>query len=219
MENLLKKYISQNVQKELLEDVINKLQILKEKTDNLNRLFKNQKMALDLKTIEPFYNFLHAYHKICDMVNQTEFIKELETVSSGNEIEFWNSIFQYFEVSKIAESETVFLREMDFNDFKDLVSYTFNANILHESFLKDYKEWDSEKINITRRTINTFLYHIIDDFLDFDTSIYILDIKFQFSNEKYKYIWELCEKNKMYLMLKNITEQVDHLIYSDTCNR
>lgn len=213
MGDLLIKYISPTVQKELVDDAVKKFQILKEESENLNRFFRTKKMMLDFKTIEPFYDFLYAFHKICDMVDQKEFIKEIENVSSGNEIEFWNSIFQYFEGVKIAETETIFLRNMDIENFKDLVTHTFDTNILRECFLKNYKGWNKEEVNITRRTINTFLYKMVDEFYDFDTAIYILDIKFQFSKEKYQYIWELCEKNKMYLMLKNLTEMVDEILY------
>ena len=213
MENLLVKYISHNIQKDLIDDTLNKLSILKAESDNLNNLIKNEKISFDSKTIKPFYNFLYAYYKICDSVNKTEFITELEKVSSGNEVEFWKSIINFFDRTKIAEAETAFLKEMNILDFKDLISHTFKTNVLYGSFLTNYKNWSQEQVNIARRTINTFLYSMIQHFNDYTTTIYIMDIKFHFEEEKYKYIWELCEKDKIYLMLKNITETLDDLYY------
>lgn len=52
---------------------------------------------------------------------------------------------------------------------------------------------------------------MIDDFKNFEITIYDLNLRFNFDKEKYEYIWNLCEQNKNYLMLKNITEKLNRL--------
>lgn len=213
MENILIKYISKSAQENLINNTIIKLQILKKESNNFNELFKGQKIFLNSKTIEPFYDFIHAYSEIYNMVDKDNFLGEAEQTMSDNEIDFWNSVFRYFDQVKVAREETKFLRELDIDSFKDLVLHTFNMNILHEGFTRNYKEWNKEKIKIVQRTIRTFLSSILDDFNDYETVIYFLDIKFKFNKEKYSFIWELCEQNKTYLMLKNITETLNYLYY------
>jgi len=93
--------------------------------------------------------------------------------------------------------------------FYDLIEYTFNRHILYNNIIKEYKEWDREKIKIVEKTINTFLQCMIIDFNDLDTAIYDLDLRFQFGREKYQFIWNLCEKNKQYLMMKQIINSLN----------
>ncbi len=212
---LLKKYISSDVQEETVKDVIDKIVNLKKVSENLNSLIKETKISLTPKTFHPFYDFLYTYYKIYGSVDKYDFLEELKATAADIEITFWNSIIGYFDFVKIVEEQTSFLREMNTIDFQDLISYTFNNNILHNSIIEPYKKWDIEKINITRRTINTFLSCMINDFDNFDSVIYDLNLRFQFDEEKYKYIWNLCEQNKMYLMIKNITEKLNNLYYAN----
>lgn len=210
MENKLLKYILPDAQKSKIDVVIEKLLLLKKETNNFNDIVKDEKIVLNYKALDLFYNFLYAYKEIYTFVNTGDFLDELDKLDYDNEIIFWKSIIKSFNQIRITNSQTLFLREMNIDVFSDLVEYTFNRHVLYQNIIKEYKEWDREKIKITEKTINTFLQCMIVDFNDLDTALYDLDLRFQFSREKYEFIWNLCEKNKMYLMMKQITE----LLYS-----
>jgi len=209
MENKLLKYITSDAQKDKVDDVIDKLFLLKNVSHNFNDIIENEKIMLDYKTLDLFYDFLYAFKKIYTSVNLENFIDELDEITSDNEITFWKNILKSFNNIKIIEVQTVFLREMNIDKFYDLIEYTFNRHILYNNIIKEYKEWDREKIKIVEKTINTFLQCMIIDFNDLDTAIYDLDLRFQFGREKYQFIWNLCEKNKQYLMMKQIINSLN----------
>lgn len=214
-QQLLKKYITSKASNELFEDAIDKLNKLKKQTDNFKIILKNKKIILTYKNRKLFSDFLYSFYCIYKFINIDGFITELKDTSSESEMFFWNSVIDYVESSNISNKETTFLREMDIDKFKDLVMFIFNKNILYNGYLEEYKEWDIEKIKVTWKTLNTFLYNMIDEFNDLESLQFDLNIKFKFNKEKYEYIWNLCEQNKIYLMLKNITEKLNMEYYDE----
>lgn len=209
MENKLLKHISSTLPKTKLDNVINKFQALKEKSNNFDKIFENDKMILSDNLIDIFYDFLYSFKGIMESVNLNDFSNELDDLPSDNEIKFWKKIILNIKSIKVINSQTLFLKNMEIDDFNDLITHTFNHYIMYNSITKEYKQWDKIKIRIAEKTIKTFLHCMILDFNDLDTALYYdLHLRFEFSKEKYQIIWDLCEKNKLYLMMKQITESI-----------
>lgn len=206
MEDKLLKYLTSDIQKEKIDDVVNKFIILKKVSQNFKSLFEDNEIVLNQKTMEPFYNFLYSFREIYESINMEDFSKDLDKLPPDIENSFWKNIIENFNYLKVIKAQTSFLREMNIESFSDLMAYTFDNYIMCNGILKKYKEWDINKIRIAERTINTFLKFIIFDFNNFETALYDLDLRFQFSKEKYQFIWDLFEKNKLYLMMKQIIE-------------
>lgn len=214
MEDYLLNYLKTNNPTYLIIDLIEKLKILKNETNNFSEIIKEQKIVLNYKTIKIFYDFLYAFKKVYKSINFEELLSETQKIESDIELKFWNNIIKNFIQVKIIEDQTKFLKELDFEKFKDLIEHTFNNYILYNGIISDYKDWNRDDVKIAKKTINTFLECVVTDFNNYETVIFDLDYKLEFSNEKYQYIWYLCEKNKMYLIMKNLTEKITEL-YDD----
>lgn len=209
MEQILKKYINGQIRDEIFLSFTKNYNILKERSNQFADIIKDGNITINSKFFDLFYDFIFSYDKIRMSIKTNEFIDELNEFASDNELYFWNSVIEYFDFIDIVKEKTNFLADMDFSSFQDVVSYTFNNNILHNNFVKEYKSWDKEQVRTVQKTINTVLSSMIGDFYDYKTTTHDFKMKFGFEEEKYKYIWDLCEKNKVYLMLKNITEKLD----------
>lgn len=203
------KYISASVSQEILNSITSKLETLKKSTKNFSKLINHGKISLSSDNIMEFYDFLHSYSEVHSFVDSSKFIHEIENTSTETELLFWNAIISYFDFANTVLSQTCFLREMNFENFCDIVKYTFENYILCDNLISKDKTWNKDEIMITRKTIGTFLTNMTEKFYNFETTIYDLDMMFHFSTEKYQFIWELCERNKIYLMLKNITEKLN----------
>lgn len=212
MGNYLLKYIMGG-EEEQVKKVFDRLSILKGRTDNFNKLIKDDNIILGSEVVGVFYDFLYAYSEIYDYMDNNKLLEEVKKTFSNNEIVFWNSVIQYFDITKIIRNQTVFLKNMQMSEFTDIVSYTFQNYICYNGSIKKYKKWNEDEIKITIRTINTFLECAIDDFTNFEDTVYTLDLRFQFGKEKYEYIWNMFKEVKLYLMLKNITEKLNKESY------
>ena len=209
MENILINNLSSCTSTELINDVIEKITLLKKESSNFDNLIKDKRIFINSETRYLFYNFLDSFYNIYIFLETDDFLRDLKDNSSENEISFWDNIINFFKFINTVETQTSFLKEMNYDEFCDLISYTFQNHIMYNDFIKQYKNWNNDQINATKKTINTFLTSMLFNFNSLDVSLYDLNIRFHFTKDKYEYIWKLCEENKIYLMLKNITERLD----------
>ena len=77
--------------------------------------------------------------------------------------------------------------------------------------IKNYKKWNTDEINVVRKSINTILSYMINAFESTTTAFSDAKMRFDFAKAQFDFIWKLCERDKMYLMLKNITEKLNNI--------
>ncbi len=77
--------------------------------------------------------------------------------------------------------------------------------------IKNYKKWNTDEINVVRKSINTILSYMINAFESTTTAFSDAKMRFDFTKAQFDFIWKLCERDKMYLMLKNITEKLNNI--------
>lgn len=184
---------------------------LKSLSNNFNDLIEDEVIKLNYKTEKIFYDFLLDFNDIYPCFDTNKFEEVLTEKYHGKEAFFLKNVCQYSELNKLIREQTKFLRILKDDEFEDLISYTFNNCILYNSIIEQYKAWTASDVNIVRKTINTILSSVINDFEDFNMAFLEAKIRFEFSDYQFKFIWDLCEKNKIYLMLKNITEKIDKI--------
>lgn len=204
---VLSKYLISTIRMEDIDIVISKYEHFKKETNTFSDIIRDDEICMTSNSNRQlFLDFLNSYNKISESINMKKFIEDTEDSFAGNEIIFWNTIIEYFEYCNSVKVQTSFLKKMNMNDFQDLVLYTFNRNIKFNNFISEYKTWNIEHIRIVYRLINTILSEMIDEFHDFETAISDYNFRFDLETEKYQFIWNLCEENRIYLMLKNIQE-------------
>ena len=208
--DILEKYIIATSNVESIENMLNRYRKLKKETNDFSDIVEDEDVYISSNTVQQlFLDFLNSYDLIHKSINMREVIENIENSFSGNEFIFWSTIIEYFEFCDSVRNQTNFLKELDIVAFQDLILYTFNRNIKFNNFIKEYKSWSTDEIRAVYKLINTILYEMIEEFHDFETMISDFNLKFDLEIEKYQYIWNLCEENKTYLMLKNIQETLN----------
>lgn len=207
MRLLLRKHLKDMPDEYLIDDIIKKYDELKSGSNNFDDIIQNDKLNIDLEKLLSYYKFLFACLKIYNSIDQESFLKEVNLVYEKNETIFWKEVFEYLTYCVSAQDDTKFLRDMGVEDFTSLVEYTFYNRILKNSFV-NLGKWPIEEIASCKKTINTFLYRMIIDAYDFESLVVHMDLLFQFGKKKYEIIWNLCEKYKSELVMKEIINEL-----------
>lgn len=209
MEKIIKSIISNDASKDNVEKLIKYYETLKKESNNFDDLVGDEKIKLNYKTEKIFYDFLFAFNDVFLYMNTNKFEEEINQSNHSKESIFFKIVLEYFEYNQFVKNQTNFLRILEIDEFEDLVEHTFNNYILFNGIINNYKKWNTNEINVVRKFINTILSYMIDQFDNTTVAFLETKIKFDFTERQFDFVWNLCEKNKKYLMLKNITEKLD----------
>ena len=209
MEKIIRSVISKEAPENIVKELIKYYEIIKTESNNFDNLVDDEKIKLNYKTENIFYEFLFLFNETFPYVDSKKIEEEINKKLYDKEATFFKIVLEYIEFNNIVKNETNFLRELNSDEFEDLVEYAFNNYILYNGTINSYKKWNIGEINILRKTLNTILSNMIDDFENPSTAFLETRMKFDFTQQQFNFIWSLCEKNKIFLMLKNITEKLE----------
>ena len=210
MKKIIKSIISNEAPKDNADKFIKCYEDLKEESNNFEDLVYDGKIKLNYKTEKTFYDFLFVFNDLFPYMDTKKLEEEINLSDYDREASFFKIVFQYLAFNKIVKRQTDFLRRLKTDEFEDLIERTYNNYVLNNSVIKNYKKWNTDEINVVRKSINTILSYMINAFESTTTAFSDAKMRFDFTKAQFDFIWKLCERDKMYLMLKNITEKLNN---------
>jgi len=212
-----KTYTSTDILEELLEQCDNDLgQLIQGDSLVIPSKF-NSEFAANLK--DYLGKIVEEYREKPDSVNEiivSEAAKSNET--------FFEWVLAYFEAAMEPMRETAFLKELNSDEFYQLVQYTLENHVLYfsgENYIDDaHKLWSEEKVLITRKLLFTiadmvilkrfsknYFYAKVNELFNFDPSF--ADILWDEIVKHEDTLW----KNLIYRHIGRIENKVEELSF------
>lgn len=218
----MKKYIQNSDIKKIIE-LFNKL--LEESDYNLNQFVKGDTITLDNKISDEFIANLKKFIAIIPEIEKYEIeneefwnqFKQLEDYSQNDR--FIELIKRYFEARIRPTKETKFIRELDFEDFKQKSKYCFDNFILQNIGKRNLNKdiIDESELIILRKAMLTFCEMVIMDNLSknyaFDNIQKLFGLESDYCNVWWEYIKENEEKMWRILTTKHYSDLDNKIQY------